>query len=78
VNDIGTQILMPKFYSLRQSGMSKAQALQRAQLALLNGEVTAQELMPAGQRPQPFTPPPGKAFAHPYYWAPFILIGNWK
>jgi CHAT domain-containing protein len=19
-----------------------------------------------------------KPFAHPYYWAPFILIGNWK
>ncbi|MGH9971213.1 MAG: CHAT domain-containing protein, partial [Pyrinomonadaceae bacterium] len=21
---------------------------------------------------------PSKPFAHPYYWAPFILIGNWK
>jgi len=21
---------------------------------------------------------PGKPFSHPYYWAPFILIGNWR
>jgi CHAT domain-containing protein len=20
---------------------------------------------------------PGAPFAHPYYWAPFILMGNW-
>jgi CHAT domain-containing protein len=20
----------------------------------------------------------GKPYSHPYYWAPFILIGNWK
>jgi CHAT domain-containing protein len=25
-----------------------------------------------------FTPDPKKPYAHPYYWAPFILIGNWK
>ncbi|MGH9967538.1 MAG: CHAT domain-containing protein [Pyrinomonadaceae bacterium] len=25
-----------------------------------------------------FTPDPKLPFAHPYYWAPFILIGNWK
>lgn len=21
---------------------------------------------------------PAKSYAHPYYWAPFILMGNWK
>ncbi|HEV8713781.1 MAG TPA: hypothetical protein VGX03_13255 [Candidatus Binatia bacterium] len=25
-----------------------------------------------------FTPDPRAPYAHPYYWAPFILIGNWK
>ena len=25
-----------------------------------------------------FNADPKKPFAHPYYWAPFILIGNWK
>jgi CHAT domain-containing protein len=24
-----------------------------------------------------FTPNPAKPYAHPYYWAPFILMGNW-
>lgn len=24
-----------------------------------------------------FTPDPARPFAHPYYWAPFILMGNW-
>jgi CHAT domain-containing protein len=26
----------------------------------------------------PFVPDPEKPYAHPYYWAPFILMGNWK
>jgi CHAT domain-containing protein len=24
------------------------------------------------------TPWTGKGFSHPYYWAPFIIMGNWK
>ena len=26
----------------------------------------------------PFTPDPNAPYAHPFYWAPFILIRNWK
>ena len=26
----------------------------------------------------PFKKDPGRQFAHPYYWSPFILIGNWQ
>lgn len=26
----------------------------------------------------PFSPLPRKPYAHPYYWAPFVLFGNWK
>lgn len=26
----------------------------------------------------PFKVDPKKRFAHPYYWAPFVLFGNWK
>jgi CHAT domain-containing protein/tetratricopeptide (TPR) repeat protein len=26
----------------------------------------------------PFAHPKSRPFSHPYYWAPFILIGNWK
>jgi CHAT domain-containing protein len=37
VDDVGTQVLMPSFYSLHQSGLSKAEALRQAQLSLLKG-----------------------------------------
>jgi CHAT domain-containing protein len=29
------------------------------------------------QGPSNYTPDPSKPFAHPFYWAPFILMGNW-
>jgi CHAT domain-containing protein len=31
----------------------------------------------AANKPR-FTVDPKRPYAHPYYWAPFILIGNWK
>jgi CHAT domain-containing protein len=64
VADDSTTLLMQQFYHVHEMerGISKGEALRRAQLALLEG---------AGD--------PGRArFAHPYFWAPFILIGNWK
>ena len=67
VDDASTRLLMQKFYEfhLRDSNpLNKADALREAQLALLRKEVRS----PAGD----------KDYAHPYFWAPFILIGNWK
>jgi CHAT domain-containing protein/Tfp pilus assembly protein PilF len=26
----------------------------------------------------PFKKAPGKPFSHPFYWSPFVLIGNWR
>jgi CHAT domain-containing protein len=61
--------------------MSKTEALQAAQRALITNDFVAvggrREAMvelvssTTGQRLQP-----GGTLAHPYYWAPFILIGN--
>jgi CHAT domain-containing protein len=31
----------------------------------------------ASQATGNFTADPGAPYAHPFYWAPFILMGNW-
>lgn len=65
VQDEGTARFMQAFYGARGEDrrMSKAQALQQAQLAMLEGRVASGR--------------PGLDLRHPYYWAPFILMGNW-
>jgi CHAT domain-containing protein/tetratricopeptide (TPR) repeat protein len=79
VADSSTSLLMREFYRLRQSDprMTKAEALRQAQLGLLHGNL--------GGTPQP-APGGGKSqgeaakeplFSHPFYWAPFFLMGNW-
>jgi CHAT domain-containing protein/Tfp pilus assembly protein PilF len=82
VNDGGTQVLMDAFYTYINQGMGKAEALQQAQVTLISGNFTATSSLDSRasidvvstQTGQPLTP--GGNLAHPYYWAPFILIGN--
>ncbi len=77
-----------------QKGANKASALRSAQIALLSGEyitagavnrqltrkdaetaekfkidITKQKLFDNAKNPK---------YAHPFFWSPFILIGNWK
>ncbi|MBF0496957.1 MAG: CHAT domain-containing protein, partial [Deltaproteobacteria bacterium] len=61
VADASTGLLMQKMYQLHQAqpGVTKAEALQGAQLWLMKEA-------------------PGGKYAHPYFWAPFILMGNWR
>jgi CHAT domain-containing protein/Tfp pilus assembly protein PilF len=68
VYDPSTSELMQSFYRNWTTGtaVSKAEALRRAQIALLHGasdQTAADAKLP---------------YAHPYYWAPFVLIGNWQ
>ena len=57
VQDDSTALLMSIFYrGLIQDGLGKAEALRRAQLALLKNP----------------------KYTHPYYWSPFVAIGNWQ
>ncbi len=67
VDDGGTQVLMDAFYAaLKQPNITKAEALRQAQIALI-----------ARQQPtSSVAPQVSNRLGHPFYWAPFILIGN--
>ncbi|MBW4543643.1 MAG: tetratricopeptide repeat protein [Symplocastrum torsivum CPER-KK1] len=81
VSDGGTQGLMNAFYGALQTGkMTKASALRQAQIALITGEYKAlgegRGLGVIGQTEASLPSAVSNRLSHPYYWAPFILIGN--
>ena len=84
VADDSTRVFMEAFYrARRRPGATKASALREAQLALLQGiGKSANGGTERGLKiPAPggtFSAPADAPYAHPFYWAPFILIGNWK
>jgi CHAT domain-containing protein len=84
VDDGGTQVLMTAFYqALQREGTTKAQALQQAQLALIaapegiaGGGSRGVTVDLAGQAGRSAPAEVARRLSHPYYWAPFLLIGN--
>ena len=84
VDDRGTQDLMARFYHHLGEGNPKAQALQQAQLDLITSDGTTPNTTPnTTPRGSIVLDDPETALSedldglrHPYYWAPFILIGN--
>jgi CHAT domain-containing protein len=82
VDDAGTSLLMQRFYTLLATGeLTTAEALRQAQLSLLLGETNLDSrLTSLGVNRGGFTLAESEAasvgLSHPYYWAPFILIGN--
>jgi CHAT domain-containing protein len=90
VADRSTKYLMQEFYRLREANANatKAEALRQAQLKLLRGALQVEGETLAARAivheadqiaNKPLFKVDAKApYAHPYYWAPFILIGNWK
>ena len=80
VNDPATALLMRDFYTQLATGkVTKAEALRQTQLAFLKGDRTTdsfKDLDSRGVRLHIKGQLPHNSLAHPYYWAPFILIGN--
>lgn len=60
VEDRSTSLLMQAFYRKLQTGSTKVEALRNAQRAFINGEIAQG----------------GETYRHPYYWAPFYLVGH--
>lgn len=84
VNDASTSRLMSDFYSrwVRDPAAGKAEALRQAQLALLHDSENAAQSSGKKRGPQleqDTVPAFGESkYSHPYYWAPFVLIGNYQ
>jgi CHAT domain-containing protein len=83
VNDSSTSRIMSDFYArwVKEPALGKAEALRQAQLAFLHAASAAPH---AGTGRgveivgEPATNPGASSYSHPYYWAPFILIGNYQ
>jgi len=81
VDDGGTQALMNAFYTALENGNStKAEALRQAQIALITGDYKAlgqqRGLVVQENITRSLPSQVSSHLSHPYYWAPFILIGN--
>ncbi|MGD8925692.1 MAG: CHAT domain-containing protein [Thioalkalispiraceae bacterium] len=77
VADCSTGVFMQRFYQYRRQGESKAAALRQTQLDFIHGKVAPMRSTDS-QGCQPISNPSGNTYQHPYFWAPFILMGNWK
>lgn len=62
VEDRSTAQLMETFYSNLGAGTAKGEALRHAQLQFIQGQCSGDGA--------------GEARAHPYFWAPFFLVGD--
>ncbi|MBC8184564.1 CHAT domain-containing protein [candidate division KSB1 bacterium] len=62
VSDISTAQLMTDFYRNLQKGLSKTEALRKAKLDLIKRSTIINDVE--------------VSFAHPFFWAPFVLIGE--
>jgi len=90
VNDASTSRLMSDFYSrwVKAPAEGKGEALRQSQLDLLHsatasaeavderGLVVTEKTGPSQPKATQATYPTG--YSHPFYWAPFVLIGNFQ
>jgi CHAT domain-containing protein len=81
ISDRGTLALMSEFYQQLKTASTKAEALQKAQVAMIQGKVRLQQGELLISRGEVALPPSlvsntEEDLSHPYYWSGFTLIGN--
>jgi CHAT domain-containing protein len=90
VADHSTGVLMQQFYRLRAENpaITKAEALHLAQLSFIRGETSGgnPQVTTRGMKAAPLNVDNEEvslandaphSYTHPFYWAPFVLMGNW-
>jgi CHAT domain-containing protein len=80
VNDASTSRLMSDFYTrwVKNPSGGKAEALRAAQMALLHGPPVSSSGKTGRGIQAEDNASPAQGTAHPFYWAPFVLIGNYE
>ena len=82
VNDVATTGLVTRFYRELQAAPIKAEALRQAQIAMIKGQISIDDNQILGAKETPILLPEGtlttrdRVLSHPYYWAPFTMIGS--
>jgi filamentous hemagglutinin family protein len=82
ISDLGTLALMSEFYVQLRQAPTRAEALKRAQSALLKGQARIENgTLITSQNTVPLPPsiiPSDRALdlTHPFYWSSFTLVGN--
>jgi CHAT domain-containing protein len=88
VADASTGAFMQELYRLKvqSPALSKADALRQVQQAFIAGRITVPGAGPArgarlggapGERAARYAHDAAAPFAHPFFWGPFVLMGNW-
>lgn len=89
VADESTSLLMSEFYRLRKENpnLTKAEAMQAAQKSMIAGKLKSSGKTAGcrsgvvkldGVAQTEFKCDKDAPFSHPYFWSPFVLIGNWR
>lgn len=88
VADESTSLFMAEFYRIKKANptMNKAEAIRLAQKEMIDGRIKSSgksntcraEEFAAGTKPNEFKCDPNAPYSHPYFWSPFVLIGNWR
>jgi CHAT domain-containing protein len=76
VADESTKELMVNFYRIMKEGKvtSKIEAMRQAQLELAGLE----DLLNKNNHSTNQAILQNKKYSHPYYWGPYIMMGNWR